>query len=51
MSSQADILKREFEARKLEPMLPFIDTFTRHATILRREGKLDQKAALGDIPG
>jgi Sulfatase-modifying factor enzyme 1 len=51
VSSQADILKREFEARKLEPMLPFIDTFTRHAAILRREGKLDRKAALGDIPG
>jgi hypothetical protein len=51
VSSQADILKREFEARKLEPMLPFIDTFTRHAATLRREGKLDRKAALGDIPG
>ena len=51
VSSQADILKREFEARKLEPMLPFIDTFTRQAALLRREGKLDRKAVLDAIPG
>ena len=51
VSSQADILKREFEARKLEPMLPFIDTFTRQAALLRRDGKLDRKAVLDAIPG
>ena len=51
VSSQADILKREFEARKLEPMLPFIETFTRQAAVLRREGKLDRKTVLDAIPG
>jgi hypothetical protein len=51
VSSQADILKREFEARKLEPMVPFIDAFTRQAALLRKEGKLDPKSVLGAIPG
>jgi len=51
VSSQADILKREFEARKLEPMLPFIDTFLRQAGQLRKDGKLDRKAVLSQIPG
>jgi Sulfatase-modifying factor enzyme 1 len=51
VSAQADILKREFEARNLEEMKPFIDVFTRQAALLRKNGKLDRKAVLGDIPG
>ncbi|MGE5442034.1 MAG: formylglycine-generating enzyme family protein [Bacteroidota bacterium] len=51
VSSQADILKREFEARKLEPMVPFIDAFAREAALLRKDGKLDPKSVLGAIPG
>ena len=50
VSSQADILKREFEARDLAPMVPYIDAFTRQAGLLRKNGKLDRAAVLGDIP-
>ena len=50
VSSQADILKREFEARDLAPMVPFIDAFTRQADQLRKNGKLDRAAVLSEIP-
>jgi hypothetical protein len=32
-------------------MVPFIDAFTRQTDLLRKNGKLDRKAVLGDIPG
>jgi Sulfatase-modifying factor enzyme 1 len=51
VSSQADILKREFEARKLEPLLPFIDAFMRQEAQQRKSGKLDRKVVLEQIPG
>jgi hypothetical protein len=51
VSAQADILKREFEARQLQAMVPFINQFTRHAALLRKDGKLERKAVLADVPG
>jgi Sulfatase-modifying factor enzyme 1 len=50
VSSQVDILKREFEARKLESMVPYIDAFTRQMAHLRKHGRLDPKSVLGAIP-
>jgi len=50
VASQADILKREFEARKLEPLLPYVEAFLRHEAQQRKAGKLDKQAVLADIP-
>ncbi|MBK8175043.1 MAG: SUMF1/EgtB/PvdO family nonheme iron enzyme [Rhodospirillales bacterium] len=50
LAPQAQILKREFEARKLEPMLPYVDTFMKQEIRLRKDGKLDRKAILSEIP-
>lgn len=50
VDGQADILKREFEARNLEQLLPYLDAFLRHEAQQRKTGKLDRKAVLADIP-
>ena len=50
MLAQAEVLKREFEARDLAALNGFIDLCIRHAARLRAEGKLDRPKTLGEIP-
>ncbi|WP_049976223.1 SUMF1/EgtB/PvdO family nonheme iron enzyme [Azospirillum sp. B506] len=50
MLAQAEVLKREFEARNLASLNGFIDLCIRHAARLRADGKLDHPKTLGEIP-
>lgn len=47
---QADVLKRETEARGLAAVNRFTDLFTEHARTLRQNGRLDRDAVLASIP-
>lgn len=50
VGAQGEVLKRESEARGLGAINGFTDAFLGHARTLRRDGKLDRKKVLAEIP-